>query len=305
MQREDPRKDLWEWSRHGWFQQARRIRDDAHGLHSTRRARGPRDQEVQVLVQRPGLHRRDRPRCGNRRRCNGSAGAELWAETKRQRGSSRNAILQEPCNRPALPRAWAGCPGFDMKWEARPNPFRSVHHCEWRWSFIASWNDDGFDFAVAVHELFEDAIELVKMRVASDKGSGLEAAAGDEVEGTATDGWSVMEGGAHGDVVVMDAIGVQRDSRILGWTTKEVDNTAFANELDSFFPCFRDADGFNGDVYTAIVGRESASLLDGLTDGTGLDDMRGTEVLCGFCLARVTDDCDGFTTRECGNVEDH
>src|SRR6202021_1701966 len=53
--------------------------------------------------------------------------------------------------------------------------------------FLAPGNNRGLDLAAALHELLEDAIELVQVRVAGDEGLGLEAAAGNECERLAAD----------------------------------------------------------------------------------------------------------------------
>jgi len=43
----------------------------------------------------------------------------------------------------------------------------------------ASRHNGGFNFAAAVHQLFEDTVQLVEMRMAGDERAGLEAATGD------------------------------------------------------------------------------------------------------------------------------
>ena len=99
--------------------------------------------------------------------------------------------------------------------------------------------------------------------MAGDEGACLETAAGNEIESFAADGRGVMEGGAQGDVAVVDAVGVERDTGADGASAEEVDRAAFAHHFYRFLPCLGNADGFNGDIDSTIIGRESASFADG------------------------------------------
>jgi len=143
------------------------------------------------------------------------------------------------------------------------------------------------------------------MGATSDESAGLEIAAGDEIESFAAHGRGVVEGRAKSDVAVVNAIGVQVDVRADCAAAEEVNRAAFSNHLEGFFPGFRNADGFNGDVDTAIVGRESARFADGFANAAGLDDVFRTELTRCFNLPVVLDDSDGFASGESSDVEHH
>ena len=64
----------------------------------------------------------------------------------------------------------------------------------------------------------------------------------------------MVEGGSEVDVVVVEAIGVERDVSVGGAAAEEVDCAAFADEFDGLLPGLGHADGLNGDVDAAILG---------------------------------------------------
>ena len=143
------------------------------------------------------------------------------------------------------------------------------------------------------------------MSVAGDEGSGLEAAAGDELERLAANGRRVMEGCTQRDVAIVDAIGIESDVGVGCASAEEIDCAALADKLDRLLPRFGSADSLNGDVDAAISGRESAGFANCLADCCSLHNMRRAKLTRCFNLAVVLDDGDGFKAGERGDVQNH
>ena len=106
--------------------------------------------------------------------------------------------------------------------------------------------------------------------MASDEGTCLESAARNQIERLAANGRCVMEGRAQGDVAVVNAVGIELDVGAHCTSAKEVDGAAFAHHLDGFFPSLGNADGFDGNIYSAIIWGESAGFADGLLNDEDL-----------------------------------
>src|ERR1035438_1117717 len=101
---------------------------------------------------------------------------------------------------------------------------------------LASGHYGGLDLAAALHQLLKDPVELVEVSVAGNESSCLKAAAGNQIERLAAKVRSVVEGGAQGDVGVVNAIGVERDVRSQGAPAKKIHRPAFAHHFHRFFP---------------------------------------------------------------------
>src|SRR3954449_476220 len=96
-----------------------------------------------------------------------------------------------------------------------------------------SWSrhDRSLDFGAAIHQLLKDAVKLVQVRVAGDELVSLEPSAGDQIKRFAADCRRVVKGGAHGDVAVMNTIGIEHDVGSDCASAEEVHGAAFANQL--------------------------------------------------------------------------
>src|SRR3954468_5699396 len=102
-----------------------------------------------------------------------------------RRGNFHNAFRRGVGTSPAHLRASAQPRESDNSPEAQPNRERSARsgpglcvQAESPGSFVSSRHNRGLDFAAAVHQLLENAIEFVQVRATGDKGAGLEASAG-------------------------------------------------------------------------------------------------------------------------------
>ena len=79
-----------------------------------------------------------------------------------------------------------------------------------------------------------------------------------------------MEGGAQGDIAIVNAIGVESDMRGGSTATEEIHSAALAHHLDRFFPCFGDPYSFNGDIDAAVLWRERTRFANGFANAGGL-----------------------------------
>ena len=77
----------------------------------------------------------------------------------------------------------------------------------------------------------------------------------------------VVEAGAEGDVVVVQAIGVEFDFGSGGASAEEVDGAAFADHVDGPLPGERGGDGFDGDIDAATLRSEGADVSHGIGIG--------------------------------------
>jgi hypothetical protein len=171
--------------------------------------------------------------------------------------------------------------------------------------FGRSGYDGGFDFGGPLHQFFKDAVKLVEVGATGDEGASLEISAGDEIESFAAHRRGVVERRAQRDVAVVDAIGVEVDVGADCAATEEVDCTAFADHLNGFFPCFRNADCFDGNINAAIIGCKSTDIADRPADAAGLYNVFRAELASCFHLAIVLDDGDGFASSESSDVKHH
>ena len=89
-------------------------------------------------------------------------------------------------------------------------PLHYFRGCRLAVVILASRHDRGLDFAAALHQLLEDAVQFVEVSVAGDECAGLESTARDQVKSLAADGRRVVERGAQRDVAVVNAIGIER-----------------------------------------------------------------------------------------------
>ena len=157
----------------------------------------------------------------------------------------------------------------------------------------------------AIEQLGEDTVEISQGSVAGDEAVGLELAAFDKLKGAAADGRRVVKGGFERQIAVVKAVGVEAHFGSRFRAAEEVDYAAIANHGDGLFPGFREGDGFDGDIYAALLGGQAANIGDGVFCPSGLDDMRDAERPCHGCLRIVFDDRDYLASGQCGYVHDH
>src|SRR5579859_1287598 len=207
----------WEWNTYGWFQPVPQTRGAVRGLRSRRRVRDPRDSTGQAPGPDRGLRRQDHRRCGNTHRSNESADAVPWEGTTTRRGNSRSATQPAVCSSCALLRESARSQGCDNSPGAQPNHGQSdrsdrgsrLLEVAWPRSSVSSRNNRRLDFAAAVHQFLEDAIQFIEMRMPGDERGRLKASARDQVQSFAADRRRVMKGCAHRDIAIVNAISIE------------------------------------------------------------------------------------------------
>jgi hypothetical protein len=114
-----------------------------------------------------------------------------------------------------------------------------------------------------------------------------------------------VEAGTEGDVVVVEAIGIELDFGACGASAEEVDGAAFADHVDGPLPGEGGGDGFNGDVDAAALRSEGADCGDGVGIFGELHDFGGAESACGYYLLIALNNGDDFEASELREMHEH
>ena len=132
----------------------------------------------------------------------------------------------------------------------------------------------------------------------------MEAARGDEVEGAASRGGSVMEAGLEGEVRVVDKVGIKANGGTVRRAAEKVDEATFARHLDGPLPGFGSCYSFKDDVGATAVGGEGSGGGDGVGYLGDTEDLFGPEMARGGDLIFALNDGDDVQAQQRGGVDE-
>src|ERR1019366_3042732 len=114
-----------------------------------------------------------------------------------------------------------------------------------------------------------------------------------------------MEGGLQRQLVIVQALRIQRDRSPAGATAEEVDGAAFAHHVNGPLPGLRAAYGLDDHIATASLGGKPAHRLHGIVHGADLDRTVSSQAAGGTYLRLTLDHGDDVATRQLGHLHEH